>query len=391
MMGSPTTVRVAIAGSTGSIGTQTLDVVRAENARPDRDVEYVVTALGVGSSIDALIAQAREFRVGVVAVADSSRVAEVRDALPGVRVEPTMSDLVAHADVVVNAVVGFAGLDVTLATLAAGKRLALANKESLIAAGPVVRPLRSTPGAEIVPVDSEHCAVHQCLRSTVRGGVEVSRIVLTASGGPFRGRTTDDLRSVTVNEALAHPTWSMGPKITIDSSTLMNKGLEVIEAHELFGVPYDHIEVVVHPQSIVHSMVEFTDGCTMAQLSLPDMRLPIGYALAHPNRIASPFGRIDWEKLQRLDFASPDWRTFRCLDLAYEAGRVGGTAPAFMSAANEVAVERFLEGGLRWTQIAETVEEALQHHRTPAGDLTAADIIEADGRGRDAARRVLSR
>lgn len=391
MMGSPTTVRVAIAGSTGSIGTQTLDVVRAENARPDRDVDYVVTALGVGSSVDALIAQAREFRVGVVAVADSSRVAEVREALPGVRVEPTMSDLVAHADVVVNAVVGFAGLDVTLATLAAGKRLALANKESLIAAGPVVRPLRSTPGAEIVPVDSEHCAVHQCLRSTVRDGVEVSRIVLTASGGPFRGRTIDDLRSVTVNEALAHPTWSMGPKITIDSSTLMNKGLEVIEAHELFGVPYDNIDVVVHPQSIIHSMVEFTDGCTMAQLSLPDMRLPIGYALAHPHRIATPFGRIDWEKLQRLDFASPDRRTFRCLDLAYEAGRVGGTAPAFMSAANEVAVERFLEGGLRWTQIAETVEEALQRHRTPAGELTAADIIEADGRGRDAARRVLSR
>lgn len=390
-MGSPTTVRVAIAGSSGSIGTQTLDVVRAENARPDRDVEYVVTALGVGSSVDVLVAQAREFSVGVVAVADASRVAEVREALPGVRVEPTMSDLVAHADVVVNAVVGFAGLDVTLATLAAGKRLALANKESLIAAGPVVRPLRSTPGAEIVPVDSEHCAVHQCLRSTVREEVEVSRIVLTASGGPFRGRSADDLRSVTVEQALAHPTWSMGPKITIDSSTLMNKGLEVIEAHELFGVPYDRIEVVVHPQSIIHSMVEFTDGCTMAQLSLPDMRLPIGYALAHPHRIATPFGRIDWENLQRLDFAPPDRRTFRCLDLAYEAGRVGGTAPAFMSAANEVAVERFLEGGLRWTQIAETVEEALQRHETPAGELAAADIIEADRRGRDAARRVLSR
>jgi 1-deoxy-D-xylulose-5-phosphate reductoisomerase len=183
----------------------------------------------------------------------------------------------------------------------------------------------------------------------------------------------------------------MGPKITIDSSTLMNKGLEVIEAHELFGVPYDRIEVVVHPQSIIHSMVEFTDGCTMAQLSLPDMRLPIGYALAHPHRIATPFGRIDWENLQRLDFAPPDRGTFRCLDLAYEAGRVGGTAPAFMSAANEVAVERFLEGGLRWTQIAETVEESLQQHESPTGDLVAADIIEADRRGRDAARRVLSR
>jgi 1-deoxy-D-xylulose-5-phosphate reductoisomerase len=390
-MGAPTTIRVAIAGSSGSIGTQTLDVVRAENARRDRDVEYVVTALGVGSSVDALIAQAREFRVSVVAVADPSNIAAVREALPGVVVETSMDALVDHADVVVNAVVGFAGLDVTLATLARGKRLALANKESLIAAGPVVRPLRSTPGAEIVPVDSEHCAVHQCLRATVRDGVEVSRIVLTASGGPFRGRTADDLRSVTVDQALAHPTWSMGPKITIDSSTLMNKGLEVIEAHELFGVDYSQIDVVVHPQSIIHSMVEFTDGCTMAQLSLPDMRLPIGYALAHPHRIATPFGRIDWNDLRRLDFATPDLTTFRCLALAYEAGRVGGTAPAFMSAANEIAVEHFLAGSIGWMRIAETVEAALQQHQSPSGDLVAADIIEADRRGREAARRVLSR
>lgn len=384
-------VRVAIAGSTGSIGTQTLDVIRAENARADREVEYVVTALGVGSSISDLVAQAREFGVGAVAVADSNRHSDVREALPGVTILERMSDVIEGADVVVNAVVGFAGLDVTLATLAAGKRLALANKESLIAAGPVVRPLRSTPGAEIIPVDSEHCAVHQCLRSSVRTGAEVQRIVLTASGGPFRGRTRDDLDGVTVEQALAHPTWNMGPKITIDSSTLMNKGLEVIEAHELFDVDYDHIEVVVHPQSVVHSMVEFTDGCTMAQLSLPDMRLPIGYALAHPHRIATPFGRIDWSALSRLDFATPDLATFRCLALAYEAGRVGGTAPAFMSAANEVAVERFLAGGLRWVQIAETVEAALQSHVTPAGRLGADDVIDADRRGRDAARRVLSR
>ena len=384
-------VRVAIAGSTGSIGTQTLDVIRAENARADREVEYVVTALGVGSSISDLVAQAREFGVGAVAVADSNRHSDVRDALPGVKILERMSDVIEGADVVVNAVVGFAGLDVTLATLGAGKRLALANKESLIAAGPVVRPLRSTPGAEIIPVDSEHCAVHQCLRSSVRTGAEVQRIVLTASGGPFRGRTRDDLDGVTVEQALAHPTWNMGPKITIDSSTLMNKGLEVIEAHELFDVDYDRIEVVVHPQSVVHSMVEFTDGCTMAQLSLPDMRLPIGYALAHPHRIATPFGRIEWSALSRLDFATPDLATFRCLALAYEAGRVGGTAPAFMSAANEVAVERFLAGGLRWVQIAETVEAALQSHVTPAGRLGADDVIDADRRGRDAARRVLSR
>ena len=386
-----TTVKVAIAGSSGSIGTQTLDVIRSENARTDRDVDYVVTGLGVGSTVDALVAQAREFGVARVAVADASRRDEVRRALPGVEVVDEMSDLVADSDVVVNAVVGFAGLPVTLSTLRAGRRLALANKESLIAAGPVVQPLRNTPGAEIVPVDSEHCALHQCLRSTVRPGVEVSRLVLTASGGPFRGRARDDLATVTVEQALAHPTWSMGPKITIDSSTLMNKGLEVIEAHELFGTPFDDIEVVVHPQSVVHSMVEFTDGCTMAQLSLPDMRLPIGYALAYPHRIATPFGRIDWASLDRLDFARPDVATFRCLALAYAAGRSGGTAPAFMSAANEIAVEAFLAGHIRWTQIADTVEEALQGHSTPSGPLDSDDIIEADRTGRERARTLLAR
>ena len=386
-----TTVRVAIAGSTGSIGTQTLDVIRAENARPDGGIRYVVTGLGVGTSVDALVAQAREFSVPTVAVADARRRADVVAALPGVTVVDSISDLVADTDIVVNAVVGFAGLAVTLETLRAGKRLALANKESLIAAGPVVRPLRSTPGAEIVPVDSEHCALHQCLRSTVRPGVEVARLVLTASGGPFRGRTRADLSTVTVEQALAHPTWSMGPKITIDSSTLMNKGLEVIEAHELFGTPFDRIDVVVHPQSVIHSMVEFTDGCTMAQLSMPDMRLPIGYALAHPNRIATPFGRIDWTTLKRLDFDAPDTSTFRCLALAYEAGRSGGTAPAFMSAANEVAVDAFLSGHLRWTQIAETVEEALQSHVTPSVTLTSDDIIEADRTGRERARTILAR
>ena len=377
-------VRVSIAGSSGSIGTQTLDVARAE---PER---VRVVGLGVSSSVETLIAQAIEFRPEVVAVADASRRAEVAAALPFVTVVDSMEDLVEPADVVVNAVVGFAGLPVTLRTLSAGKRLALANKESLIAAGPVVRPLRSTPGAEIVPVDSEHCAVHQCLRATLREGIEVSRIVLTASGGPFRGRTLDELSSVTVEQALAHPTWSMGPKITIDSSTLMNKGLEVIEAHELFGVAYDAIEVVVHPQSVVHSMVEFTDGCTMAQLSLPDMRLPIGYALAHPERIATPYGRIDWNQLSQLDFSPPDRQTFRCLDLAYRAGRAGGSAPAFLSAANEVAVDAFLAGGLRWPDIAAVIESSLDQHEEFAGDLTSELVIEADRLGRAAAQRVLA-
>ncbi len=375
-------VRVAIAGSSGSIGTQTLDVVRAEAGR------YEVVALGVGSSVDVLIEQALEFRPKVVAVADAAGRARAAEALPFAEVVADLADLAEPADVVVNAVVGFAGLAVTVRTLQAGKRLALANKESLIAAGPVVQPLRALPGAEIVPVDSEHCAVHQCLRSSAFADREVSRIVLTASGGPFRGRTAEQLADVGVDEALAHPTWKMGPKITIDSSTLMNKGLEVIEAHELFGTPYDRIEVVVHPQSIVHSMAEFTDGSTIAQLSLPDMRLPIGYALAYPARIATPFGRIDWGALGRLDFEAPDLVTFRCLALAYEAGRVGSTAPAWLSAANEVAVEAFLAGRLRWSQIADVCDAALQRYE-PGADHTVNDIIAADARARAVAQEVL--
>jgi 1-deoxy-D-xylulose-5-phosphate reductoisomerase len=377
-----TAVRVAIAGSSGSVGTQTLDVVRAEAGR------YEVVALGVGSSVDVLIQQALEFRPKVVAVADPSKRAEVAAALPFATLVADFADLVEPADVVVNAVVGFAGLDVTVRTLAAGKRLALANKESLIAAAPVVQPLRHTPGAELVPVDSEHCAVHQCLRSSAFADREVSRIVLTASGGPFRGRTAAQLADVGVQEALAHPTWKMGPKITIDSSTLMNKGLEVIEAHELFGTPYDRIEVVVHPQSVVHSMAEFTDGSTIAQLSMPDMRLPIGYALAYPARIGTPFGRIDWSTLGRLDFEAPDTTTFRCLALAYEAGRIGSTAPAWLSAANEVAVDAFLQGRLRWSQIAEVCDAALQRYE-PGADHTVDDIVAADARAREVAKEVL--
>ncbi len=378
------TVRVSIAGSSGSIGTQTLDVVRAE-----RD-HYEVVGLGVGSSVEALINQAREFRPKVVAVADPSRRAEVADALPFVTVVGDLAELVADADVVVNGVVGFAGLDVTVATLRAGKRLALANKESLIAAGPVVQPLRATPGAELVPVDSEHCAVHQCLRATARPGVEVDRIVLTASGGPFRGRTLAELADIDVDEALAHPTWKMGPKITVDSSTLMNKGLEVIEAHELFGTPYDRIEVVVHPQSIVHSMVEFSDGATVAQLSMPDMRLPIGYALAFPDRIATPFGRIDWSTLSRLDFEAPDVATFRCLTLAYEAGRVGQSAPAWLNAANEVAVASFLEGGIGWIDIAGVLESVLAQHDGAAADSVEA-VIDADTLARSVTAELIAR
>ncbi|HUS62384.1 MAG TPA: 1-deoxy-D-xylulose-5-phosphate reductoisomerase, partial [Acidimicrobiales bacterium] len=236
-----------------------------------------------------------------------------------------------------------------------------------------------------------HCAVHQCLRAQHPAGAAgpwVDRIVLTASGGPFRGRTRAELSAVTVDDALAHPTWSMGPKITIDSSTLMNKGLEVIEAHELFDVPYERIEVVVHPQSIVHSMVEFTDGATIAQLSLPDMRLPIAYALAYPDRVATPFGRIDWAELGRLDFEPPDLAAFPCLGLAYAAGRAGARAPATLNAANEVAVAAFLAGEIAWTHIPDVLNEVLERHDGGAADSVDA-VIDADRRARAAARAVI--
>ena len=375
--------RVAIAGSSGSIGVQTIDVVLAEPQN------YVVTALAVGSSARVVIEQARLLRPELVVVTDESQRAEVAAALPDVSVTGTLADVVSVADVVINGVVGFAGLSVTLETLRAGRTLGLANKESLIAAGPLVQPLRSTPGAQLVPVDSEHCALHQCLRSSFNAGAELSRLILTASGGPFRGRTADSLASVTVEEALHHPTWKMGPKITIDSSTLMNKGLEVIEAHELYGTPYDNIDVVVHPQSVVHSMVEFTDGSTIAQLSLPDMRLPIGYALGYPSRISTPYGRIDWASLSRLDFEAPDRDTFRCLDLAYAAGRIGGTAPAVLSAANEVIVDAFLMGRMKWSDISRHLENVLNKH-IATSPTSVDDVLAADAEGRRLASKELS-
>jgi 1-deoxy-D-xylulose-5-phosphate reductoisomerase len=380
---------LAIVGATGSIGAQALDVVRAEPGA------YEVVALGAASSVELLAKQAAEFRPHVVALADEARAGELAALLPDgtdlLTGPGALAGISTDADVVVNGVVGFAGLPVTLAALQAGKRLALANKESLIAAGPVVQRVRRTPGAELVPVDSEHCAVHQCLRANAGGDPgKVDRIVLTASGGPFRGRTRGELVDVTVDDALAHPTWKMGPKITVDSSTLMNKGLEVIEAHELFGVDYDRIEVVVHPQSIVHSMVEFTDGATIAQLSLPDMRLPIGYALAYPDRITTPFGRIDWTELARLDFEAPDLEAFPCLRLAYEAGRLGETAPAWLNAANEVAVAAFLDGLIPWTSIADVLFEALDRHDGTKAD-SADVVVEVDRRARVEARQLIEK
>lgn len=374
-------------GSTGSIGTQTLDIVRTSAGRFD------VQALAVGSSVETLVEQIIEFHPEIVVVTKSDRFADAEAAIEALDSSVPKPKLVtgddglreasSTADVVINGVVGFAGLAVTISALEHGKRLGLANKESLIAAGPVVQHARQTPGAELLPVDSEHCALHQCLRAT-ENGQGVDRLVLTASGGPFRGRTKNDLANVTVENALAHPTWSMGPKVTIDSSTLMNKGLEVIEAHELYGTSYDNIEVVVHPQSIVHSMVAYTDGSTIAQLSHPDMRLCMAYAMTYPDRFDIPYGDIDWAEAMTLEFEPPDREAFPCLDLAYEAGRSGGTAPAWLSACNEVAVEAFLKGLMPWTGIADVNSRLLeQHDGAPAEGIEA--ILEADERAREAA------
>ena len=373
---------LAVLGSTGSVGTQTLDVVRASRDR------FEVRVLGAHSSVDALVAQAQEFRPELVIVVNKGVAAGVAARLPAgteLWVGPeALAEAAPRGEVVLNAVVGFAGLGVTMATLQAGRRLALANKESLVAGGPVVRSVLHTPGAELVPVDSEHSALHQCLRSG-RGNSEVARLLLTASGGPFRTATAEELANVTLDQALNHPTWQMGPKITVDSSTLMNKGLEVIEAKELFDLDVDRVEVVVHPQSIVHSMVEFTDGSTLAQLSRPDMRLPIAYALAYPERVDQPYGRLDWTSACTLSFEPPDRVRFPCLDLAYQAGRVGGSAAAWLNGANEAVVAAFLGGAISWTGIAEVLQEVMARHDGSKA-TTIEDVVEADA----AARRLVA-
>jgi len=376
--------RLAIAGSTGSIGTQALEVVDAVDGR------FEVVALGAARSADELSAQAQRYRPGLVGVADSATAAAL-DVPAGTEVavgDEVPEAMASVADVMLNAVVGYAGLPFTLAALTAGRRLALANKESLVAGGDLVRRARIEGGGEILPVDSEHAALHQCLAGLPAGSV--SRLLLTASGGPFRGRQAADLASVTRAEALNHPTWDMGPKVTIDSSTLMNKGLEVIEAHELFDLDFDVIDVVVHPQSIVHSMVESIDGSVLAQMSMPDMRLPIGYALGHPQRLDVAYGRIDWSALSALTFEEPDRETFACLDLAYAAGRSGGTAPAWLNAANEVAVGAFLTEQIMWPGIAEVVAAAMDQWDGAKAD-SLDDLAEADAAGRRAASATVDR
>ena len=351
-------------------------------AAPDR---FEVGALCASGSAELVSEQAKAFRPAVVGMSDPEA-AKRLDLPPGTELvvgDEVPEAMAAQCDVMLNAVVGFAGLPFTLAALRENRRLALANKESLVAAGDLVRAERERGSSEILPVDSEHAALHQSMAGARPH--EISRLLLTASGGPFRGRTRDELQAVTKEEALAHPTWNMGDKVTIDSSTLMNKGLEVIEAHELFDVSYDAIEVVVHPQSIVHSMVETTDGSTMAQLSMPDMRLPIGYALGYPDRLDLAYGRIDWREISRLDFDVPDREVFACLDLAYAAGRNGGSCPAWLNAANEVAVEAFLSGRISWLAIAEVVAATLDEwDKGGLRDLESVYAADAEARRRAA-------
>ena len=369
---------VAVMGSTGSIGTQTLEIIQEH---PD---EFEVVVLGAAKSVELLIEQAKKHEPQIVAISDPLLEKELRQKLPPqidvISGPEALANSCPVADVVINGVVGFAGLPITISALKAGKRLGLANKESLIAAGPLIQNFRSIEGAELIPVDSEHCAIHQCLGLNATQK-DIKNIVLTASGGPFRGFSAERLRSVSIEDALSHPTWDMGPKITVDSSTLMNKGLEVIEAHELFGIPYENIDVVIHPQSIVHSMVTFSDGATLAQMSNPDMRLCIAYALTYPDRINDPFGEIDWSKMIELNFEPPDKKSFPCLNIAYEAGRQKGTAPAWLNAANEEAVSAFLSGRLLWKEISEVISATLQEWSGENAD-SIETVLKADSDAR---------
>lgn len=363
-------VRIAILGSTGSIGRQAVEIA----ARNPQSVRVV--ALAAAKSADLIAEQARELGVTQIAMSTEDGARAVRELISEAEVESgaeAVASLAEHPDVdiVLNALVGSAGLRTTIRALVAGKRLALANKESLVVGGSLVTAL-ADPG-QLIPVDSEHSAIFQCLVGEQEA--EVARIWLTASGGPFRGRSRDELATITVDEALAHPTWNMGPKITIDSATLMNKGLEVIEAHHLFGTPYSDITVVVHPQSCVHSMVEFSDGSVKAHLGATDMRIPIQYAFSYPHRWQAPLDPVNFATLGRLDFSEPDLDTFRCLVLAFEAGRIGGTMPAAMNAANEIAVAAFLNGECGFLDIERTVEEVMRRHDSEA--LSSVEQVEA--------------
>lgn len=385
---SPSRRSVALLGATGSIGVQTLDVLRHESER------FELVSISGGEQLSELAAIVSEFNVKRVAVKSVEHRATLGELVARdvsiVVGDEGLDELASGADVVVNAVLGFAGLPVTLGALRAGKRLALANKESLIAAAPLVAPARDTPGAQLVPIDSEHCAIHQCLASSPAqpGYPDVRRLLLTASGGPFRGWSIERLRGATKVDALRHPTWSMGAKITVDSSTLMNKGLEVLEATALFGIDAARVDVVVHPQSIVHSMVEYVDGSVLAQLSRPDMRLPIAYCLGLPQRLAHHWADLDFTTSMALTFEPPDLEAFPALSLAYEAARLAGAAPAWLSAANEVAVEAFLTDAIGWCDIVALVAATMDHY--VADPMTSlASLYENDAAARRWARASL--
>lgn len=375
---------IVILGSTGSIGQSTLDVVRQHRDRIE------IRALAAHSSVDRLVEQYREFHPKYLCLTDTSKVTELEDKVKGQRVEvlageEEMIGLTAlqGPDMVVNAVVGAAGLRASLETIKNGKNLALANKESLVAGGPLFPKLLEKSEAHLLPIDSEHSAIWQVLNAGQKD--EVRKIILTASGGPFRDLPAEEFDRVTVDQALDHPTWNMGPKITIDSATLANKGLEVIEAVQLFNVPADQISVVVHPQSIIHSMVEFRDSAVIAQLSNPDMRLPISYALFWPERLESEYGRIDWSDMGSLTFEKPDYRRFPMLKAAFEVAAAGGVAPAVYNAANEVAVAAFLDRRIKFTEIYEIVRAVLDNTDTIA-DPSLDDILSADADARARAR-----
>ena len=373
-MNTTATKRIAILGSTGSIGTQALNVIRRH-----RD-SFAVEVLCAGSNADLLVQQALEFDPNAVAIADEGKYAQVSEALQprGIKVyagEGAIADLMEMEtiDLVLAAIVGFAGLRPTLRAIEHGKPIALANKETMVVAGSIVTAAALRHRVPILPVDSEHSAIFQCLI----GEGAIDKILLTASGGPFRGRTREQLEDVTLEQALHHPNWKMGRKVTIDSASLMNKGLEVIEAKWLFGVDAEDIEVVVHPQSVVHSMVQFCDGSIKAQLGIPTMETPIQFAFSYPERIESHLPRLDFGQYPTLTFEKPDRATFRCLDLAYQAIGRGGNMPCVMNAANEVAVQQFIDGKIRFLDIADRIEEAMQ--RAPfVANPTLDDLFQTD-------------
>lgn len=369
--------KISILGSTGSIGTQTLEV-----ARNNGDIQ--VTALAAGRNIALLEKQIREFKPSLACVWDEEKAKELKTAVADlpVKVVSGMDGLIqaaadTEAEIVVTAVVGMIGIRPTIAAMEAGKDIALANKETLVTAGHIIMKLARDKGVRLLPVDSEHSAIFQCLNGEKEHGNRIHKILLTASGGPFRGWTREQLKNVSAADALKHPNWSMGHKITIDSSTMVNKGLEVMEAKWLFGVEMEQIQVVVQPQSIIHSMVEFEDGAVMAQLGTPDMKLPIQYALYYPERRYLPGERLDFSALTEIRFEKPDMETFRGLKLAYQAGKTGGTLPVVYNAANEKAVGKFLKGEISYLTIIDMIEESMKAHRV-IQEPSVEEILEAE-------------